>query len=560
MILSAYVRQGMSQPAQPNFLVVVLDDAEFSMLEPYVPDFVLQPGIDSIVSKGAIVQMHNVQSYCNPSRYSMLTGLYPHNHGATDNATPVNPEFTLLTKVLSNHDYHVAIDGKFTNTTHTKTMKGIERWWITLKDKYSNASFYDAAGTETIMTGHSTQIIHDTATTWLNNLEPPFFLWVGEMVPHRKPVPTTANKDVYEGEPIPMPATFYPFTIDYPSFLYYDDANFYDNADSALLQESIQLNYECLNDLSDFLLNAIEILRTRGLLENTFIIIVGDNGFMNGEHMIYGKNTPYNEAMRVPCFIRYAPWFTPGSVVDYTGFQSIDFAATILDAAGIDDPSFNMQSLGKSLKYLMEPGNQRLMQYFEKIKLVQSLEDEEDGVDSLSPSFRAVKSQSYKYIKYSCDSVTEELFDLITDPQETTNQINNPFYATIADEYRWKLDSLSIALNDTISGDTILRHCNLVSTIATEVLPEPLTGDEIVLSPNPVNQSLNLKFATPLSTTDGTTLKVFNTIGELMLVKELSSASMLETSISTILLPDGLYFLSLEGKTKASLHPFVVKH
>ncbi len=214
MILSAYVRQGMSQPAQPNFLVVVLDDAEFSMLEPYVPDFVLQPGIDSIVSKGAIVQMHNVQSYCNPSRYSMLTGLYPHNHGATDNATPVNPEFTLLTKVLSNHDYHVAIDGKFTNTTHTKTMKGIERWWITLKDKYSNASFYDAAGTETIMTGHSTQIIHDTATTWLNNLEPPFFLWVGEMVPHRKPVPTTANKDVYEGEPIPMPATFYPFTID----------------------------------------------------------------------------------------------------------------------------------------------------------------------------------------------------------------------------------------------------------------------------------------------------------------------------------------------------------
>jgi N-acetylglucosamine-6-sulfatase len=560
MILVAFARQGMSQPVQPNFLVVVVDDAEFNMLRPYVPDFVQQPGMDSIASKGAIVQMDNVQSYCNPSRYSMLTGLYPHNHGATDNATPVNPSFTLLTRVLSNHDYHVAIDGKFTNTTGTKTMKGIERWWITLKDKYTNASFYDATGTEVIMAGHATQIIHDTATVWLSNLQPPFFLWMGELLPHRKPVPTTANKDLYEGQPISLPATFFPYSADYPSFLYYDDAKFYTNADSALLKESIQLNYECLNDLSDFLLKAVEILRTRGLLENTFIMIVGDNGFMNGEHMLYGKNAPYNEAMRVPCLIRYAPWFTPGTVVDYTGFQSIDFASTILDAAGIDDPSFINQSLGKSLRYLMEPGNQRPVQYFEKIKRVQATEDEEDGVDSLSPSFRSVKTQAYKYIRYNCDSLTEELFDLAADPMETVNQAKNPFFALIMNEYRMKLDSLSVALNDTVSGDTILRHCKLISPIGTEVWLTPSSGEELVISPNPVNQLLRIKMVRSVNATAETRLKLFNAIGQLLMVKKFPATLILETTISTASLPDGLYFLSFESETRTSLHPFVVTH
>lgn len=560
ILLLVYFSTALSQALQPNFLVVILDDAEYNLLRPFVPGYIYQPGIDSIASKGATIQMDNVQSYCNPSRYSMLTGLYPHNHGATDNATPVDSQFILLTSVLFNHGYNVAIDGKFTNTTKTKPMTGIDKWWITLKDKYNNGTFYDSAGIEIVVPGNATQIIHDTAGQWLSSLEPPFFLWVGEIVPHRKPVPTIENKDLYENQPIPLPTTFYPFTNSYPSFLYYSDAKFYDYSDSSLLKETIQLNYECLNDLSDFLLNAVDILRNRGILENTFIVIAGDNGFMNGEHMIYGKNMPYKEAMRVPCFIRYAPWFANDTVIDYTGFQSIDFPATILDAAGIDDAAFNNQSLGKSLRYLMESGNQRPVQYFEKIRRVQAIEDEEGDVDSLSPSFRSVKTLSYKYIRYKCDSLTEELFDLTTDPLETINQLMNPLYASIVSEYREKLDSLSIALNDTISGDTILRHCNLVSSISTGIQPTTSPNGEISISPNPVNQLLKLKIVNATGNSKTVTVNILNAIGTLFYVERLPAASLLETTISTQEMGNGLYFMMVESGNEITLHPFVVEH
>lgn len=510
-----------------------MDDAEFNKLRPFVPEYIHQPGIDSIISPGAVIQMDNVQSFCNPSRYSMLTGLYPHNHGATDNATAVDSQFILLTQVMAAHDYHVAIDGKFTNTTDTISPEGIEKWWITLKAKYANAIFYDSSGLQNPLADNTTQVIHDTAANWLANLQHPFFLWIGEILPHRKPLPTLFNKNLYAGQPIPLPVNFTPFTEQYPSFLYYPGAKFYEYTDSDALKESTQLNYECINDLSDFLLKAVDILRTRGLLENTFIVIVGDNGFMNGEHMLYGKNTPYNEAMRIPCFIRYAPWFSPGTVVDYTGFQSIDFAATILDAAGIEDSAFNSQSIGKSLRYLMMPGHARQIQYFEKIKRAPEILDDDVDIDSLSPSFRSVRTISYKYTRYQCDSVTEELFDLLSDPMESTNQAKNPLYTSIISEYRDKLDSMRIALNDTISGDTILRHCQLISTIATGSQVNSPTSLSVFISPNPASNTIRLIIIKPMDEENEVHIKIFNSIGVPVFSKTFSASTLLETNILT---------------------------
>jgi hypothetical protein len=55
------------------------------------------------------------------------------------------------------------------------------------------------------------------------------------------------------------------------------------------------------------------------------------------------------------------------------------------------------------------------------------------------PDLRAVRSLDYKYVQYNCNVGTEEFFDLNADKKENTNQINNPAFATIVDEYRDKL-------------------------------------------------------------------------------------------------------------------------
>jgi hypothetical protein len=211
--------------------------------------------------------------------------------------------------------------------------------------------------------------------------------------------------------------------------------------------------FEVMGEIDRGVQNIFSVLESRGLLDNTMIILVNDNGFLYGEHQLWGKQDPREPSASVPMFIRYPAWFAPNTTVCNNMIGLHDICPTILEAAGIDPAPYNFQ--GKSIHTLLQPGQERTALYLESIK---------NHAEVTGPSWRAVRSVGFKYARYRCTAGIEELFDLVTDPEENSNLVNNPAYADTLNTMRGLLDSLAIATVDTFSRDTFTVACSLIST------------------------------------------------------------------------------------------------
>lgn len=151
----------------------------------------------------------------------------------------------------------------------------------------------------------------------------------------------------------------------------------------------------------------VERIDALGLLSRTLFIFSSDNGYVLGEHGIHKKNTPYEEAIRVPLIV-WNPAL-PHKYVDAPVLMDLDAPATILDYAGL--PPF-AESDGQSLRGMME-GNetgQSLLRF------------ENYWVDDRNvpvPGWSAVRDADWKYVEYTTGE--RELYDQRNDAFELVN-------------------------------------------------------------------------------------------------------------------------------------------
>eukprot|EP00730_Choanoeca_flexa_P003255 TRINITY_DN11343_c0_g1_i1.p2 TRINITY_DN11343_c0_g1~~TRINITY_DN11343_c0_g1_i1.p2 ORF type:complete len:245 (+),score=65.15 TRINITY_DN11343_c0_g1_i1:1598-2332(+) len=105
-------------------------------------------------------------------------------------------------------------------------------------------------------------------------------------------------------------------------------------------------------DLDDFMKTVFEGLEQRGVLNNTYIVWSGDNGFHLGEHkLLKGKTEPYETDIRVPMFVR-GPGIAQGQRLPYPS-NHVDITRTIVDWAQIAEHA--PQDLdGKSFAEVLE--------------------------------------------------------------------------------------------------------------------------------------------------------------------------------------------------------------
>jgi arylsulfatase A-like enzyme len=170
-------------------------------------------------------------------------------------------------------------------------------------------------------------------------------------------------------------------------------------------------------------------LEANGLAETTTVMLMGDNGFMFGEHGLIDKRNAYEESMRVP-LLAYAPgYLEPGQVVEEI-VANIDIAPTILDMAGVDKPE---QFEGDSWLTLLN-GNKNtdwrqelLYEYYWEFNYPQT------------PTTFALRSDNFKLIQYHGVWDTEELYDIKNDPKEMVNLIDDPKYLPVKVAMRKKL-------------------------------------------------------------------------------------------------------------------------
>jgi arylsulfatase A-like enzyme len=193
------------------------------------------------------------------------------------------------------------------------------------------------------------------------------------------------------------------------------------------------IEFQTLAGLEDNVTTFLSFLEQRGILDSTMVIFTSDNGYLKGEHQLEAKQIAQEESIRVPLFIRYPYWFPAGTVVTNEMAANIDIPLTMLHAAGIPE---HLEWMALSLKKLYDQTVQRNYFFYEY------------AGESGSPTIRAIRSNQYKYVKHYCTNVTEEFYDLATDPKENVNLINNASFNSLISSYRFKLDSFRTAVGD----------------------------------------------------------------------------------------------------------------
>jgi arylsulfatase A-like enzyme len=168
------------------------------------------------------------------------------------------------------------------------------------------------------------------------------------------------------------------------------------------------------------------------LTENTLVIYSSDQGFFLGEHGWYDKRWIFEESLRTPLLVRW-PGVTEPGTVNSRIVSNLDFAQTILEAAGVPAPD-NMQ--GASLVPLLEgksPEDWRTAFYYHYY--------EYPRWHKVMPHYGVVTDR-YKLVRFYHPADYWELYDLVENPLETRSYYQEESYTDIRRELHDQLAKL----------------------------------------------------------------------------------------------------------------------
>lgn len=196
----------------------------------------------------------------------------------------------------------------------------------------------------------------------------------------------------------------------------------------------------CIQSVDDNIGRLLDYLAAEGLDDNTLIIYTSDQGFYLGEHGWFDKRFMYEESFRTPLIVRWPGVVQPGTVDNHL-VQNLDFAQTILSAAGITPPDY-MQ--GMSLLPLLkgESVTWRDALYYHYY--------EYPAVHMVKKHY-GVRTDRYKLIHFYDDVDEWELYDLEADPQELQNRYGDPAYAEVQAQLHGRLQALQVQYRDSVA-------------------------------------------------------------------------------------------------------------
>lgn len=435
--------------ARPNILVLMTDDqTEDSMA--VMPKTRALLGNDGTTFARSFVNY----SLCCPSRSTLYTGQYAHNHGVLTNTPPLGGFARLDTSNwlpvwLQAAGYRTMHVGKFLNGYGRDTPPAVPPGfndWHTMVDP-STYRFYGYTVSENgtpraYPDMYSTDFIASRASELIAGAAPssqPFFMSVAFVAPHsggpREPddPPNLATPAVppryanaFAAAPLPAPPSFNEVDMsDKPLAM---QARLPISAvRAARIQEAYQQRLESLLAVDDGVASIVSALRASGELDNTLILFTSDNGFFHGEHRVAtGKQLPYEPSIRLPLLMR-GPG-VPGGVTAGQLVTNADLAPTILDAA---DATPGRAQDGRSLLELVQdPG----VEWGRELLL--------EGGNANGLTFAGLRNYRWKYIEHTDGQV--ELYDLSDDPDELNSLHPEPAFAGLRTRLSERLAKLRV--------------------------------------------------------------------------------------------------------------------
>ena len=422
------IKPALAALKPPNILIIVTDDQRAAGtlgVQPTVRSWLRDEGT-------TFTNAYATTPLCCPSRASIITGLYAHNHGITNGITAGKLQSVDAMNVFPSFQaagYRTGLYGKYLNSWGLNENGTMDpgAWRPTGFDDYAlvpsvrgwyadmradGAARWDVNGTVTRSALYSTTFIGESAGSFIRANEAandarPWLAYVAPIVPHGPATPDDVYADVRTRDWRRTPAQEEEDRRDKPSWL--RDAA---PADVSYIASLRTRQLRSLMSVDDMVKELRSTLVELGEHDDTIVIYTSDNGLAWGEHGRTGKGTPYLESVQVPLLMR-GPGIGAGEVREDI-VALLDLAPTMLTAAGIPFPrEFDGHDLfdGRVRRRLLleidgRPGKQ-------------------------VPSWRAVLSArngavtpAYEFIRYLEEDgsrLANEAYDLVSDRWQLSN-------------------------------------------------------------------------------------------------------------------------------------------
>jgi N-acetylglucosamine-6-sulfatase len=456
LVALSYPFVAEAEKRKPNVLIILTDDQRFdSFNETFMPKTYERIARQGVVFDKAYV----TTSLCCPSRASIFSGLLARHHGVARNDTRLKRSnyntFPTFPEKLRAAGYYTGLVGKYLNSWKGDWRTKEFDYWISFRKGVLLDWFnYDIIKNDKVIqvtNEYITDKLRNYAIKFLNKArteEKPFLLYFSAPAPHAPATPHPRHEGLYAGLASHRPPSFNEESIsDKPDWLQQlallspDEIN---GIDYLRLQElqSLAAVDEAVDDILTYLADA-------GMLNDTLIIFLSDNGLFWGEHRLTGKDLFYEEASHVPFAIRYPRLVKPASArVDSNNLVSnIDIAPTIYDITGVEPPA---DLDGTSLVPVIRDPNARWRKYL----LMEGWPDSFKGDDSpnrCNPPYTAIRTKRYLYAESHANADTgasctfavddkAELYDLLEDPLQQENVLDDPRYANVRTRMKRLLD------------------------------------------------------------------------------------------------------------------------
>ncbi len=304
---------------QPNILLINLDDLRGAGTLPVMPH------VRSYFQDNGrtFTQSFASTPLCSPSRASLFTGRYPHNHGVTGNGLDAEiaalDQSATFQSYLHAGGYNTAMAGKYMNTVPLSRSPQFWDHWLFTTGGYSDISYNDD-GTVHALPGYYTDVLGDHVVEYLNDFEQqddqPWLIYVAPQAPHS---PTTPSAP-YANAAVPTwnyPASFNEADIaDKPA-----NVRWRGLLDPAAVEQTRKQQLRTLMSVDDLVGRITDEMERLGEDGRTLAIFTSDNGYQWGEHRLDAKRFPYTDGESVPLLMRWPGHVTPGERRPTTGEQ-----------------------------------------------------------------------------------------------------------------------------------------------------------------------------------------------------------------------------------------------
>jgi len=469
-------------PSDPNVLLVVTDQERYDLTAPTGPE-VDTPGADRLAAEGLRCdRTYTPTAICSPARVSILTGLYPHNHGVLSNPTreaidTAVPEGTAtMGERARAAGYATSYAGKWhvaDSEPEDAGFEGLTGWTHSgdgTLDTDDYRSFARERGVDpdavTVEDGITDLPAETTQTAYLaertiERLRE--YAASGERFVHRLDFPgphgpvvaPEAYADRYDPDAIDRWPSFRETFDGKPAIHGLHPHNY--RAEDVPWEQWARLaaryfGFETL--IEEQFARVLDALDDLGLAEDTLVIRTSDHGEFVGHHR-QGNKGPlmYEDIYRVPLLARWPGTIEPGRESD-AFVELLDLFPTVCDVTGAPIPETD----GRSLRPLFEgdtdtddDGDGTPEDWREAVFA------EYHGEPETLYTQRMIRTDRYKFVYNGPD--VNELYDLEEDPHELANLIDHPEYADVRRELAERLGDWMERTDDHVNVGRYRNRC-----------------------------------------------------------------------------------------------------